>query len=146
VAELIAATGADWKATLARVRDAKGGTYTQALAAAMAKLDADRLKEAREALAERLTRMTGETLRGLAKAEEAELRRAAVLAMAMKDDRAHLPDLVTALLDDEELVVRAAKASLKSLTAQDFGPAPGAKLAERTAAAKAWLDWIAKQK
>ena len=105
-----------------------------------------RLKEAREALAERLTRMTADSLRTMAKAEEPELRRGAVLAMAMKDDKAHVPDLITALLDDQEFVVRAAKASLKSLTGQDFGPAAGATLAERTAAAKAWLEWLAKQK
>jgi hypothetical protein len=66
--------------------------------------------------------------------------------MAMKDDKAHTPDLIAALLDDEELVVRAAKAGLKSLTGQDFGPPPGANLAERTAAARMWLEWFRKQK
>ena len=66
--------------------------------------------------------MTGETLRTMAKDEEPELRRGAVLAMAMKDEKTHIPDLVAALLDEEEVVVRAAKAGLKSVTGQDFGP------------------------
>jgi hypothetical protein len=145
-AELVAVADADWDKALAKVRDAKGAAYTQALVLAAKCLDGDRLKAARAALAERLTRMTGETLRTMAKAEEAELRRAAALAMAMKDDKTHLPDLIAALLDDEDTVVRAAKAGLKSLTGQDFGPAPGANLADRTAAAKAWLEWLRKQK
>ena len=36
--------------------------------------------------------------------------------MAMKDDQAHLPDLITALLDEEEPVVRAARAGLKAIS------------------------------
>ena len=90
--------------------------------------------------------MTAETLRTMTKDKDAELRRGAVLAMAMKDDKAHLPDLVAALLDEEETVVRAAKAGLKSVTGQDFGPPTGANLADRTAAARAWLEWLRKQK
>jgi len=35
---------------------------------------------------------------------------------------------------------------LKSLTAQDFGPTPGATKDERTAATAAWKAWWAKQK
>ena len=144
-AELVAATDAEWDKALAKVRDAKGAAYTQALVLAIRKQEGDRLKSARAALAERLTRMTGETLRTMVKDEDAELRRGAALAMAMKDDKTHLPDLIAALLDDEEIVVRAAKAGLKNLSGQDFGPAPGANLTDRTHAAKAWLEWLRKQ-
>jgi len=145
-AELLAASGAAWDKALAKVRDAKGAAYTQALVLAIRGSEGDRFKAAREALAERLARLTGETLRTMAADKDVELRRGAVLAMAMKDDKAHLPDLIAALVDDEEVVVRAAKAGLKGLTDQDFGPAPGASLAERAAAAKAWLEWLRKQK
>jgi hypothetical protein len=145
-ADLIAATDGEWDKALAKARDAKGAAYTQAFVLALRKLEGDRLKAAREALAERLTRMTAETLRAMATDKDAELRRGAVLAMAMKDDKAHLPDLISAIVDDEELVVRAAKAGLKSLTGQDFGPPAGATLAERAAAAKVWLEWLRKQK
>ncbi len=145
-AELVALSDDDWDKALEKVRDAKGAAHTQALVLAIRKLEAERLKSAREALAERLTRMTGETLRTMVQDKDSELRRAAVLAMAMKDDKTHLPDLIAALLDDEEIVVRAAKAGLKSLTSQDFGPAAGANLADRTTAAKAWLEWLRKQR
>ena len=140
--DLLGAVDADWAKTLARVVEAKGAANTGGLVLALHRLEGARLKSAREALAERLTRMTAATLRTMAKEKDAELRRGAVLAMAMKDDKAHLPDLIAALLDDEDMVVRAAKAGLKSLTGQDFGPAAEASLADRTAAAQKWLDWL----
>lgn len=146
-AQLTLAGDADWMKALARVRDAKGGDYTKALVIAIHRLDGDRKKEARDALAERLTRMSAATLRAMAKAEDAELRRGAVLACAMRDDRAHAPDLIDRLADDADLVVRAARAGLKSLSGgQDFGPKPGATKAERKAAADAWRAWWAAQK
>jgi hypothetical protein len=145
-AKLAAAGDADWERMLAQVRDAKGSPFTQALLLSIPTLEGGRQKDARAALAERLTRMTAETLRSMVRDKDVELRRGAVLAMAMKDDKSHLPDLIGALLDDEDLVVRAAKAGLKTVTGQDFGPAAGASLPERTAAAKAWLEWYRNSK
>ena len=120
--------------------------YTQALVGAVYRLEGDRRKDAREALAERLTRMTADTLRSMAVGDDIELRRASVLAMAMKDDKAHIPDLVAALSDDEDLVIRAARAGLKSLTGEDFGPAPNASRNEKTIATESWKQWMSKQK
>jgi hypothetical protein len=145
-AQLLKSSDTDWAAILKRVRDAKGAVNTQALVAAIPRLDADRRREAREALAERLCRMTAATLRGMAKDEDPELRRGAVLAMAMKDDRDHVPDLVAALGDDEDLVIRAARAGLKSLTGEDFGPPTNATAGDKLLAATAWKEWAAKQK
>jgi len=145
-AELLRAGDQDWAKTLAKLRDARGGVHTQALVTAVAKLDGEKRKAVRDALAERLTRMNAETLRSLAKAEEAELRRGAVLAMAMKDEKEHIPDLVAALTDDEEIVVRAARAGLKSLTSQDYGPAPNATAGEKRLAVADWQQWLSKQK
>jgi hypothetical protein len=145
-AEVVKVPAAGWAKVLERVRDAKGAEYTRALVLVIHQVDGDRKKQAREALAERLTRMNADTLRGLLKDADAELRRGAVLACAMKDDQAHVPDLIDRLADDEELVVRAARAGLKSLTGQDFGPKPEATKAERKAAADAWRGWWAKQK
>jgi hypothetical protein len=145
-ADLALATGSDWDKALATLRDGKGSAYTQALVLATVKLDGERKKAAREALAERLTRMTATTLREMVKNEEPELRRAAVLAMAMKDDKEHVTDLVVALNDPEESVIRAARAGLKSLTGEDFGPAPGASAAERAAVIRKWSEWIKKNK
>jgi HEAT repeat protein len=91
--------------------------------------------------------MTPETLREMMKNDDAELRRAAVLAAAMKDDKAHVPDLIARLADDDELVVRAARAGLKSLSdGRDFGPPPGATRLQRETSAKAWREWWAGRK
>jgi hypothetical protein len=142
---LVHTTDADWDAALAKVRDGKGVAYTQGLLLALGQLDGERHKATRAALAERLTRMNADTLRQMLKADEAELRRATVLAMAMKDDKDHLPDLIAALADKEDLVVKAARAGLKSVSGEDFGPAPNATPAERAAAIRAWANWLRKQ-
>ena len=144
--ELVKAMGLEWDSVLKKIRDDKGTANTQALLLAIGHLEGDRLALAREALAERLGRMTAETLRTMVKSQETELRRAAVLAMAMKDDKSHIPDLIAAILDDEDLVVRAAKAGLKSLTGQDFGPPSPSTGSERKAAAAAWKEWLQLQK
>jgi hypothetical protein len=141
---LVEATGAEWEKMLTTARDGKGAAYTEALVQAIAQLDGERLKLARETLAERLTRMTGETLRTMAKSPDAELRRGAILAMAMKDDNVFLDSLIVALLDKDDIVVRAAKAGLKSMTGEDFGPPANASAEDKKAAAKAWLEWLRK--
>jgi hypothetical protein len=145
-AQLVLAPAGGWTKALERIRDAKGGDNTKGLVLAIHRLDGERKKQAREALAERLTRMSADTLRGMIKSDDAELRRGAVLACAMKDDKAHVPDLIGRLTDDDELVVRAAHAGLKSLTSRDFGPKAGATKDQRKAAAAAWRNWWAKQK
>jgi hypothetical protein len=139
-------TGKDWDELLEQTRDARGNPYTDALVLAAHRLEGDRLKAVRGALSERLTRMTAPTLRTMAGSADAELRRGAVLAMGMKNDPAFVPDLIAAILDEEEIVVRAARAGLKSLSKEDFGPEPGAGRDDRKAAAKAWLEWYKKQK
>lgn len=144
--QLVLAPAADWTKALEKLRDAKGAEFTRSLVIAIGRLDGERKKEAREALADRLTRMTAETLRGMMTAEQAELRRGAALAAAKKDDKAHIPDLIERLLDEDDVVVRAAYAGLKSLTPQDFGPAKGATLEERKAAVAKWKSWWATQK
>lgn len=145
-ADLVAVPATEWLRSLERVRDAKGAEYTRALVVAIPRLGGDRQKDARGALAERLTRMTAETLRGMMKGDEPELRRAAVLAGAMKDDKGHVPDLIDRLTDDDDGVARVARAGLKSLTGEDFGPAAGATQAQRKAAADVWRAWWSKQK
>ncbi len=145
-AALVRASDQDWSILLKKLRDTKGPVHTQALLTAVSRLDGERRKAAREALAERLTRMTPATLRAMAAAEDAELRRAAVLAMAMKDDKAHIPDLIAALSDEEDMVVRAARAGLRSLTGEDFGPAPNATAGQKQLATQSWQQWLDKQK
>jgi len=123
----------------------KGATYTQALATAIPQLSGDLRAKARDALAERLTRMTAATLRDKLKDDNGEIRRAAALACAMKEDRSHIPDLITLLSDAEPPVSRAARAALRELSGQDFGPDTNASKAERAQAVAAWKAWWAKQ-
>jgi hypothetical protein len=128
------------------MRDAKGVAYTQALAAAIPKLEGDVRKKAREALAERMARMTSATLGDKLREDAPEVRRAAALACAMKEDRAHVERLIELLDDPETPVQRAAYAALKSLSGEDYGPAVDASLAERAKSVAAWRGWWVKQK
>ena len=145
-AALIQTPAADWAKALEKTRDAKGAENTRALVLTIPRVGGEKKTQAREALAERLCRMTPDTLRGMMTADDPELRRGAVLAAAMKEDTAHVADLIDRLADDDDLVVRAARAALKSLTGQDFGPANGATPEQRKTAADAWRAWWAKQK
>jgi hypothetical protein len=144
-AALVFAEPARQAEKLAQYRDAKGIVYTEALANALPQLEGATQKSAREFLADRLTRMTAATLKSRLDDPRPELRRAAALAWAMKDDRAAIPELIALLEDPEDQVVRAARAGLKSLTEKDFGPAPGATAAERARAVADWKVWWDKQ-
>jgi hypothetical protein len=140
----------EFAANLKILHDSRGSNFTEAMITAANRLDGDRLKQTRQALADRMTRMTNETLRIAAKYDanydEPELRRAAILAMAQKDDKKFIPDLIEAILDEEDIVVRAARAGLKSLTSQDFGPDNNASNGEKKIAKDKWLNWWDKQK
>jgi hypothetical protein len=121
-------------AVVEKMKQNKGLVYTQALAAAIPQLQGAEMQKARDALAERLTRMTAATLRDKLKDPDGEIRRAATLACAMKEDKSHIPDLIISLGDQESKVARAAQAGLKYLTGQDLG-----------GDAQAWNAWWEKQ-
>jgi hypothetical protein len=142
---LVLADPAQQLEKLSHYRQEKGIVYTEAMANALSQLEGEALKKGREYLAERLARMTAATLRNRLSDSRPELRRAAALAWAAKEDRAAVPELIPLLEDPEEVVVRGAKAALKSLTGQDFGPARGASAFERSAAITAWKTWWRKQ-
>jgi len=120
--ELVQARPEEQSRALERLREGKGLAYTEALVAAIPQLDGERKRQAREALAERLTRMKAETLGNYLKDPEAEIRRAAALAAAMKDDKSQIANLIPLLNDPVATVVRAAHLALKELTGQTFGP------------------------
>ncbi|HEY2911411.1 MAG TPA: hypothetical protein VGI99_14265 [Gemmataceae bacterium] len=144
---LLKVPAASWPKALQQVRDGKGGDFTKALVLVVHRVNGDRKKEARTALEERLSRMSAATLRGMVKAVDAELRRAAILACAMREDKTHIPDLIARLTDEEEAVVRAARAALKSLSGgKDFGPEAGSTKLDRAVAVEQWKTWWAKQK
>jgi hypothetical protein len=144
-AELVQGSRQLQEQALEKLRDSKGSEYTQALADAIPKLDGALKGKAREALAARLSRMTTKTLGEKMDDDAPEVRRAAALACAMKDEKAHLRRLIELLEDKEPVVARAAYASLKSLTGRDFGPDANASRAEVRQAVSAWRDWWSKQ-
>src|SRR5262249_20246353 len=139
--ELIKAPPSKWQKALEKLRDGKGPEYTQALAYAITQLDGQQKKSARDALAERLSNMKSSTLGQYLADDNPELRRAAALACAMKEDKAHTGKLIDLLDDPEKTVGRAAYAALKDLTKQDFGPAADASNDEKAAAVKKWRTW-----
>jgi hypothetical protein len=144
-ADLLRGSRRQQEQALEKLRDSKGGEYTQALADVIPKLDGAIKGKAREALADRLSRMTAKTLGEKLDDDAPEVRRAAALACAMKEDKTHLRRLIGLLEDKEAAVARAAYASLKSLTGRDFGPSANASAAEVRQAVSAWRDWWSKQ-
>jgi hypothetical protein len=139
--ELASAVGERQAALLQQLRDGKGAEFTEALAHAIAVLDGNVQKEARNALAERLARMTSGTLRAKLKDPNAEVRRAAALACAMKSDRELVADLIRTLDDSDRWVTRAAAVALRTLTGEDFGPSASASAEERAKSILAWKAW-----
>jgi hypothetical protein len=83
---LLEATGQRHKELLKRYAEANGAEYTRAIAYAIPRLSGVARKEAREALADRLSIRKATTLLGYLEDEDAEVRRAAALACAMKED------------------------------------------------------------
>jgi hypothetical protein len=144
--DLVKAKASEQEALLKVYRESKGTAYTEALAFAIPMLNADVKRKAREALADRLTRMSADTLSTYLRDDDREIRMAAALAIAMKESKKHIPDLIDALADKDPLVVRAAKRSLQALTGQDFGPGEILTPQEQARAVAAWKAWLAKQK
>lgn len=143
--ELVRAPAALRRASLEKLRDGKGSEYSRALAEAIAELSSEAKTEARQALADRLARLKMANLAAYLTDDDAELRRAAALACALKEDRTQVGKLIDLLNDSETSVQRAAYAALKELTKQDFGPARDAAAMEREEATAAWRAWWKKQ-
>ncbi len=144
-AELLTASGTRREELLHEWRDSKGGAYTDTLAYAIPQLSEPMQAKARQALAERLTRMTAATLRAMLRDDDAEVRRAATLACGAKKARAHIPDVLPLLEDEEPIVADAARVALKTLSGKDFGPRQDAGRAERSVAMAAWKAWWTKR-
>jgi len=130
---------------LERLKENKGVVYTDALAVAIPRLSGAIQDKARDALAERLMRMTAATLRGKLGEDDVEVRVAAIRACVSKEDKAHIPDLINLLNDKAERVVVAAHKALTLMASQDLGPASGASAADRDKAIAAWQAWWQKQ-
>ncbi len=120
-AELLRSGGAAQEEVLRRLTEARGVSYTEVLAQAIPRLPESLRAKARAALVERMTRMTAQTLRDKFAQNDAEVRRAAVMACASKGDKHMVPDLIERLRDSDGAVAQAARSALKKLTGEDFG-------------------------
>jgi hypothetical protein len=138
---LLIATGGRHAELLKQYAQTSGVEYTEAIALAIPRLEGDGRREAREALAERLSRRKEVTLLGYLEDDDAEVRRAAALALAMRDATDKVADVARLLLDPEPSVVRAAHASLRSLTGEDYGPRANATEEEKQEAVKRYQVW-----
>lgn len=141
LAAVLAAATTDFTARLNSVRDAKGAEHTAALVQVIPKLTDPRQTQARDALADRLVRMTAATLKAMLADADAELRLAACRAAGQKDAKALVGDLIDRVADPAEPVSQAARANLKLLTNQDHGPPANADAAAKAAAKAAWAKW-----
>ncbi|MBO0700058.1 MAG: hypothetical protein J2P46_16790 [Zavarzinella sp.] len=141
---LVDARAGELGALIEKYRDTKGSEYTDALARAAAKLTGEAQGQVREALAERLTRMKPGTLVAYMADPDRELRRAAALACGSKrkEQFAEVAEALIRLVADEDgSIAQAARASLKKLTDEDFGPEAGASAGDRLKALTAWRKW-----
>jgi hypothetical protein len=132
--QLVEASAENQPALLSKLHDTEGNVYTQALALAIPQLAGKIRTAARDALADRLADMTAATLRDKLDDPDSEIRRAAALACALKNDKHFIPKLIELLEDRQTSVARAARAALQKLTKQNFGPE-----------AREWRDWWNKQ-
>jgi hypothetical protein len=114
-AELINAPDYRKAAVLNKLKETKGALYSQALAAAIPQLCGKQQEKARTALAERMARMSPATLRNKLGDDDREIRFAAAVACAWKQDKTLIADLKVLLDDSEPTIAKAAQASIKNL-------------------------------
>jgi hypothetical protein len=141
--QLVRASAPRQRKLLTQFQDGKDDLYGAALAEAIPQLNGDRRAQARDALVRRLARQDLAALRGWARDDDPEVRRAA--ALGTKEAKGALPALFALVEDPEPLVMRAAHVALQRLSGQDFGPAAEADRAEQLLAGAAWRGWWRKQ-
>jgi hypothetical protein len=117
---LVNARGERRDQMLDRYRDEKGVAYTLALAEAIPSVEGKFRERTRDALVERLSRMTAETLQERFNEEDPELRRAAALACGRKRETNLAADLIRLLEDKDQEVVLVAEHTLREITGQSF--------------------------
>jgi HEAT repeat protein len=138
---LVKAEGDRRKELLKEFGGTSGAEYTQGIAYAIPRLSGEDRKEAREALAERLSDRKETTLLRYLEDDDAEIRRAAALALGMRDSKETVAVVAKLILDPNPSVVRATCASLRSLTGEDYGPAPNGTEEEKQDALKKYQAW-----
>jgi len=126
---------------LAEYRDGKGSDYSYALAVIIDRLAAGDRTAVRDAFQLRMTRMTDATLDGYLADQHPEVRRAALLGLALRESKSSVPRMIDLLRDPQPVVARAAYAALKHVSGQDHGPPLNATEADLEKAVADWRDW-----
>jgi hypothetical protein len=122
-----------------RLRDQQGKPYSEALAQAVRLTTGDAQEYARAALVERFKGLSASVLLSKLRSEDEETQAAAAAAAGSKTAEL-TPELIN-LIGKSDRVTQAARQSLRLLTGQDFGPAPGASIPDRIAARQRWERW-----
>jgi hypothetical protein len=113
---LIRASGTQRDEVLHHLKTAEGEHHTQALVRAIPHLSSDARDRARQALAERLARLSTSALHDWLHDASAEMRRAAAKACAIQGATTLVPELRRLVEDADAEVAKAARAALAELT------------------------------
>jgi HEAT repeat protein len=114
--QLVGASPKKRESALSMLKDGEGVVYTLALADAIPKLPKEFQEKGRQALAERLSRMTPQTLRDKLNDEDVEIRKAAIAAAILKEDKSLLSDLSELLEDPNPAIAGLADEAIKALS------------------------------
>ncbi len=134
--ELRSARGTTQEEALKKLRESKGLIYTRVLSDTINQMPSGSMRDrAREALTERLTRMTKNTLSGYLQHEDRELRRAAAAAVGRKELNELASEVVPLIKESDTLVADEAYETLKKLSGRDYGRD-----------LRKWMQWAATQK
>ena len=142
---LTTATGAKQAELLKQYAESKGPSYTQALVDAIPQLSGEAKAAAREALTTRMARSSRDHAAQLLAGRQSRVAPGHAYGIAMREEKELIPDLIAVLADKEDFVVKAVRVALRSLSNQDFGPAPGAGKAQKKEAMAGWTGWWKKQ-
>ncbi len=119
-----------------RLRDQKGKPYSEGLVQAIRLTTGGAQEYARQALVDRFKSLEENVLLSKLGSSDEETQLAAAKAAAEKSTA--LTSGLVELLDKSDRVSQAARESLKKLTGEDLGPAPGARPDEKIAAKQRW--------
>jgi HEAT repeat protein len=114
--QLVGASPKKRDSALTTLKDGEGVVYTLALADAIPKLPKEFQDKARQALAERLSRMTPQTLRDKFNDVDVEIRKAAIAAAVLKEDKSLVSDLSELLEDPSSTIAGLADEAIKALS------------------------------
>jgi uncharacterized membrane protein YgcG len=126
-------------------KDREGPLYDRAVALAIPAMTAAVQKLGRALLADRMYLVPVKELRKRLRAEDAEMRLAAVRVCRQREEKALVPELIDALDDESQDVAKQSREALRHLTRRDFGPPDGAAREQRQEAITAWRDWWEQQ-